>query len=202
MAARSWGCGACWWRGGGRPSGTGRRGDAPAVVRDLTMAMPPRWISTVTARAPASTAFSTSSFTTEAGRSTTSPGGNEVGHMGGEDLNITLYFWLHGASPPFKEFGARRRNAGPGPPSFAGRAGFAVGRWSRLDHRRLEPAGGSPARDRAGIQAFSRESPDAKSRGGMPPAPLVYGPLVGTRSFWRGGAQDGCWAISYPIYVP
>ena len=37
------------------------------------MAMPPRWISTVTAWAPASTAFSTSSFTTEAGRSTTSP---------------------------------------------------------------------------------------------------------------------------------
>ena len=35
--------------------------------------MPPRWISTVTAVDPASTAFSNSSFTTEAGRSTTSP---------------------------------------------------------------------------------------------------------------------------------
>ena len=35
--------------------------------------MPPFWISTVTEVAPASMAFSTSSFTTEAGRSTTSP---------------------------------------------------------------------------------------------------------------------------------
>ena len=89
--------------------------------------------------------------------------------MGGEDLNITLYFWLHGASPPFKEFlgppAERRARAAP---SFAGRAGFAVGRWSRLDRRRLEPAGWFPTRSRAGIQAFSRESPDAKSRGGCP----------------------------------
>ena len=55
-----------------------------------------------------------------------------------------------------------------------------------MDRRRLAPARWVPARSRAGIQAFSRESPDAKSRGGMPPAPpLVYGPLVGTRSFWR-----------------
>ena len=35
--------------------------------------IPPRWISTATAEAPASMAFSTSSFTTLAGRSTTSP---------------------------------------------------------------------------------------------------------------------------------
>ncbi len=35
--------------------------------------MPPRRISTATAEAPASMAFSTSSFTTLAGRSTTSP---------------------------------------------------------------------------------------------------------------------------------
>ena len=35
--------------------------------------MPPFWISTVTAVAPASMAFSSSSFTTLAGRSTTSP---------------------------------------------------------------------------------------------------------------------------------
>ena len=36
-------------------------------------AIPPRWISTVRLVAPASMAFSHSSFTTEAGRSTTSP---------------------------------------------------------------------------------------------------------------------------------
>ena len=35
-----------------------------------------------------------------------------------------------------------------------------------LDRRRLAPARWFPARSRAGIQAFSRESPDAKSRGG------------------------------------
>ena len=47
-------------------------------------------------------------------------------------------------------------------------------RWSLLDRRRLAPATWVPARSRAGIQAFSRESPDAKSRGGMPPAPPFF----------------------------
>ena len=60
-----------------------------------------------------------------------------------------------------------------------------VGRWSRWDRCRSRPATRVPARSRAGIQAFSRESPDAKSRGGGPPPPHFYGPLVGTRSFWR-----------------
>ena len=46
--------------------------------------------------------------------------------------------------------------------------------------------GGFPPGPGRGIQAFSRESPDAKSRGGMPPRPpIFYGPLVSTRSFWR-----------------
>ena len=54
----------------------------------------------------------------------------------------------------------------------------AVGRWSLLDRRRVGPAGWFPARSRAGIQAFSRESPDAKSRGGIPPRP----PWVRARS--------------------
>ena len=66
---------------------------------------------------------------------------------------------------------------GRGPLPSAGGPGW--------DRRRLEPAGWFPARSRAGIQAFSRESPDAKSRGGGPPPPHFYGPLVGTRSFWR-----------------
>ena len=47
------------------------------------------------------------------------------------------------------------------------------------DLRRLEPRGGSPPGPGRGIQAFSRESPDAKSRGGMPPAP----PFFRARSF-------------------
>ena len=35
---------------------------------------------------------------------------------------------------------------------------------------------GFPPGPGRGIQAFSRESPDAKSRGGMPPAPLFLWP--------------------------
>ena len=48
------------------------------------------------------------------------------------------------------------------------------GRWVLLDRRRVGPARWFPARSRAGIQAFSRESPDAKSRGGWPPAPPFF----------------------------
>ena len=40
----------------------------------------------------------------------------------------------------------------------------------------MDPATWVPARSRAGIQAFSRESPDAKSRGGGPPPPLFLEP--------------------------
>ena len=45
-----------------------------------------------------------------------------------------------------------------------------------LDRRKSRPARWFPARSRAGIQAFSRESPDAKSRGGGPPPPLFLWP--------------------------
>ena len=62
-------------------------------------------------------------------------------------------------------------------PGFAGRASSAeIGRWSCRDRRRLAPARWVPARSQAGIQAFSRESPDAKSRGGWPPAPPFLWP--------------------------
>ena len=54
-----------------------------------------------------------------------------------------------------------------------------------------------------GIRAFSRESPDAKSRGGGPPPPFSYGPLAAARSFWgRVPHCSGRWAITVPIYVP
>ena len=59
-------------------------------------------------------------------------------------------------------------------------AGGPVGTIAGWALRRRFPPG--PGR---GIQAFSRESPDAKSRGGGPPPPLFYGPLIGPRSFWR-----------------
>ena len=46
----------------------------PQPLSEMRMkVMPPFWISMVTRVAPASMAFSTSSLTTEAGRSTTSP---------------------------------------------------------------------------------------------------------------------------------
>ena len=49
-------------------------GDMPEPSSVTTIrAAPPPWTSTRTRRAPASTEFSTSSLTTEAGRSTTSP---------------------------------------------------------------------------------------------------------------------------------
>jgi hypothetical protein len=47
--------------------------DAGAVVLDLDRRVPPASSTTVTARAPASMLFSSSSLSTEAGRSTTSP---------------------------------------------------------------------------------------------------------------------------------
>ena len=63
--------------------------------------------------------------------------------------------------------------------------------------------GGFPPGPGRGIQAFSRESPDAKSRGGMPPPPIFYGPLAAARSFWRWVAQrGGRGAITVPMYVP
>ena len=58
--------------------------------------------------------------------------------------------WGEGGGGPF---------SGGGPP------------WSQ---RRSRPARWVPARSRAGIQAFSRESPDAKSRGGNPRPPELW----------------------------
>ena len=81
--------------------------------------------------------------------------------------------WIppRGRGAPSLSFYPGRRGATP---SCAGLAGFAFGRWSRWDRRRLKPAAWVPARSRAGIQAFSRESPDAKSRGGVAPRPPFY----------------------------
>ena len=64
---------ACWWRGARAPCA---RPPASCRSRRPSRAMkarPPSRTSTRTRCAPASSAFSTSSFTTEAGRSTTSP---------------------------------------------------------------------------------------------------------------------------------
>ena len=56
--------------------------------------------------------------------------------------------------------------------------------------------GGSPPGPGRGIQAFSRESPDAKSRGGWPPAPPFYSPLA-ARSFCFGGRATLFRSIGY-----
>ena len=77
--------------------------------------------------------------------------------------------------------GGRRWGRGPLPGAVGGPF------W---DLRRFKPAGWVPARSRAGIQAFSRESPDAKSRGGMPPAPprLSGHSLLARSALALGGA--------------
>ena len=57
------------------------------------------------------------------------------------------------------------------------------------DRRRVGPATWFPARSRAGIQAFSRESPDAKSRGGNAPRPPWFrGRSFPLARFGVGGA--------------
>ena len=64
------------------------------------------------------------------------------------------------------------------PPSLVGShaGGPSQGRPCNVVSRPV-PGGGS--------RLSLGESPDAKSRGGGPPAPLFYGPLVPTRWFWR-----------------
>ena len=59
------------WRRKAIPASSGDMPQPSSVTRRYVI--PPPRISTVIVRAPASMAFSTSSFTTEAGRSTTSP---------------------------------------------------------------------------------------------------------------------------------
>ena len=73
MAERSWAVRSLLvaWRRKAVGSSSGAMPQPLSVTRMEDM--PPFWISTVTAEAPASMAFSTSSFTTLAGRSTTSP---------------------------------------------------------------------------------------------------------------------------------
>ena len=76
---------------------------------------------------------------------------------------------------------AKDVRAGGAPSSVGG----SVGTFAGPDLRRGSPPG--PGR---GIQAFSRESPDAKSRGGGPPPPLVLG-AARSHSLvlaWRGAA--------------
>ena len=53
--------------------------------------------------------------------------------------------------------------------------------------------GGSPPGPGRGIQAFSRESPDAKSRGGWPPAPLFMARSFPLARFGGCGALSRWW---------
>src|SRR5699024_7534577 len=82
-----------------------------------------------------------------------------------------------------------------------GPAGAAGG--PGLDRRRSRPARWFPARLRAGAR-LSPEKAGGKSAGGCAPwTPFFYGPLVGTRSFWRWVSHcSGRWAITVPMYVP
>ena len=64
--------------------------------------------------------------------------------------------------------------AGGAAPSFAGRAGFAVGRWSRLDRRRLEPARWVPRPVPGGGSRLSLEKARTQRVAGGPPAPPFF----------------------------
>ena len=98
-------------------------------------------------------------------------------HLAGANLRWSRQDHLPSPPAGVASFpGLDRRRSRPG--KEATPAG-GLGRWSCRDQRRLAPARWFPARSRAGIQAFSRESPDAKSRGGWPPAP----PFFRARSF-------------------
>ena len=86
-----------------------------------------------------------------------------------------------------------------GPP--ARRRSSVVGRWSRLDLRRLAPARWFPARPRAGAR-LSLEESRRKEHQGQAPGPRFY-----SRSLPLAGFGDGClWngrrAISSDILRP
>ena len=93
----------------------------------------------------------------------------------------------------------RRAPTRRGPP-FLPRNGGEEGRGplssiggSVGNRRRVDPATWVPARSRAGIQAFSRESPDAKSRGGGPPPPHFMTRSLALARFGGCGALFRLW---------
>jgi len=108
--------------------------------------------------------------------------------------------WVVGAFPVPRGAAPRRAPTRRGPP-FLPRNGGEEGRGplssiggSVGNRRRVDPATWVPARSRAGIQAFSRESPDAKSRGGGPPPPHSMArsfPLARFGVVGRSGAVVG-----------
>ena len=95
--------------GGGQSSGAMPQPSSVTRIRP----MPPRRISTTTAELPASMAFSTSSLTTLAGRSTTSPASGRRG--GALLLGVVWCGWLS-CPPPAPGRGARRAAPAPPPP--------------------------------------------------------------------------------------
>ena len=76
-----------------------------------------------------------------------------------------------------------------------------IGRRFRWDRRRVDPAAWVPARSRAGIQAFSRESPDAKSRGGGPPSPLFLEPARCHSLVFAWWGAAGRWCVYFVAHL-
>ena len=101
--------------------------------------------------------------------------------MGGEDLNITLYFWLHGASPPFKRvWGPPAERRGPGAGGYCVPCG-----WSGLLRGLGAQRPGGPACP-AGSPFLPRNG-EKEGRGQAPWTPGFY-----SRSFPLAGFWDRC----------
>ncbi len=139
-------------------------------------ARPPSRNSTSIRVAPASSAFSTSSLTTAAGRSTTSPGGDLVGDPFGQDADLRHAAGLAG-SAVHRSARAQRANcrltcAGRGHPGAR-----ALGEGARAS-RRLAP---NPGRSRGGSPAPPPAAPRSGARRSFRPAPPRGRPRGGLR---------------------
>ena len=103
-------------------------------------------------------------------------------------------FWI--LCPNCKPWHSRRESA-----NFDRGGGFAVGRWSRFGPAQVGTCGVVlPARS-GGDPGFSRESPDARSRG-IPPPPLLWPARCSLARFGVGSAAERWRAITVPMHVP
>ncbi len=97
-----------------------------------------------------------------------------MGKVGTFPQHLPSSLFLRGEGAAFQKKAPRKEGGGLAGEGQAGGVGTVGGSFQ--NQRRLEPARWFPPGPGRGIQAFSRESPDAKSRGGCPPAPPVLRP--------------------------
>ena len=137
------------------------------------------------------------------------PGHRVVANGGLEGVQGRPVPQVEGLLPTPKAFPSGGRWAGP-PDWFWWRVlSEALSRGCRRQVVRLGPAQvgtcevGSRPVPGGGSRLSLEKARTQRVAGGCPPPPLFYGPLVPTRSFWRGGAHcSGGGAVSVPICVP